>query len=76
VHAIRISTASETLSVSCKLRVLRIYSILFTVSDFPAEAAGRYLCWGGEGLISPRDTEAGFFKFIFTMTLYVIVDVV
>jgi two-component system nitrate/nitrite response regulator NarL len=31
--------------------------ILITVSDFPSEAAGQYLCWGGDSFITLRDTE-------------------
>jgi DNA-binding NarL/FixJ family response regulator len=31
--------------------------VFFTVSDFPSDAAGRYLCWGGDSFISLRDTE-------------------
>jgi DNA-binding NarL/FixJ family response regulator len=36
--------------------------VLFTVSDFLAGLAGRYLCWGGDSFISLRDTEEKILK--------------
>jgi len=42
-------------SLSKQYPALRI--ILVTISDFPTETAGRYLCWGGDSFISLRDTE-------------------